>query len=154
VTPGPVRGCRSIDTEREFTVAGDGKRIGAASAATFFSRLIWQRTSQEIARKNTLASMYICAYTPIVVVEWDGRKAETNLRKHGVAFDDAASVLHDDYALTIIDDRVQEMRLVKIGADQRGRILVLVYTVRGATFRLISARRATAKERRLYREGA
>jgi uncharacterized protein len=98
--------------------------------------------------------MYICAYTHSVVVEWDGRKAEANLRKHGVAFDDAATVLFDDYALTIIDDRVEESRLVKVGADQTGRILVLVYTLRGTTFRLISARRATAKERRLYGEGA
>jgi hypothetical protein len=89
-----------------------------------------------------------------VDVEWDGRRAEANRQKHGVAFDDAATVLYDEHALTINDDRAGETRLVKVGADHSGRILVLVYTLRGTTFRLISARRATAKERRLYSEGA
>lgn len=42
--------------------------------------------------ENGLACMYSCTYTDSVVVEWDGRKAEANLRKHGVAFDEAATV--------------------------------------------------------------
>jgi len=89
-----------------------------------------------------------------VDVEWDGRKAETNLRKHGIAFGEAASVLYDEHALTIVDERAGDTRLIKVGANQSGRILVLVYTLRGTRFRLISARRATAKERRMYSEGA
>ena len=82
--------------------------------------------------------------------EWDRRKATTNLRKHGVDFADAATVLHDERALTIRDQRATEDRFVTIGLDAVGRILVVVYTWRGATARLISARKATRSERGHY----
>ncbi|MEM8960343.1 MAG: BrnT family toxin [Acidobacteriota bacterium] len=83
--------------------------------------------------------------------EWDSHKAATNLRKHGVDFADAAFVLEDDLALTIRDWHTgSEERFVTIGQDAQGRLLVVVYTWRGETIRLISARRATSKERRQY----
>ncbi len=82
--------------------------------------------------------------------EWDGQKAESNLKKHGVDFVDAASALHDELAETVPDDSAREERFVTIGMDAFGRLLVVVYTWRGETPRIISAREATARERREY----
>lgn len=84
-------------------------------------------------------------------LEWDQNKASSNLKKHGVDFADAASVLLDDMALTIVDDPVdEEDRFVTLGTDALGRILVVVYTRRADVLRLISARPATIGERRRY----
>jgi len=88
-----------------------------------------------------------------VEFEWDAQKARINLRKHGVDFADAATVLYDDHAITIIDERGGEDRFVSIGLDGLGRALVVVYTWRDGRPRLISARRATARKRRQYDEG-
>jgi hypothetical protein len=86
-----------------------------------------------------------------VEVEWDANKAASNLRNHGVDFADAASVLLDDMALTILDDSVdEEDRFVTLGMDALGRLLVVVYTWREDILRLISARPATTGERRRY----
>lgn len=86
--------------------------------------------------------------------EWDRGKAQSNREKHGVSFPDAVAVLEDEFALTIPDDHAGEERFVTIGEDAFGRVLVVVYTYRGEdTIRLISARPATRRERRLYREG-
>jgi uncharacterized DUF497 family protein len=83
-------------------------------------------------------------------VEWDSRKAAANLKKHGVDFADAATVLHDDQAITIRDDEAGEERYVTIGMDALARILVVAYTWRGDRPRLISARQATPQERQQY----
>jgi len=86
-----------------------------------------------------------------VNLEWDGRKADSNLKKHGVDFADAATVLFDDLAITVKDDSVdEEERYVALGMDALGRCLVVVYTWRGEIVRLISARPATRSERRRY----
>jgi hypothetical protein len=86
-----------------------------------------------------------------VEVEWDANKAASNLKNHGVDFADAASVLLDDMALTILDDSVdEEARFVTLGMDALERLLVVVYTWREDTLRLISARPATTGERRRY----
>lgn len=82
--------------------------------------------------------------------EWDARKAAGNLKKHGVDFTDAATVLYDDLALTIPDERQPEERYVTVGTDARGRILVVVYVWRGEAIRIVSARKATRRERRQY----
>jgi uncharacterized DUF497 family protein len=82
--------------------------------------------------------------------EWDPRKAAENLRKHGVDFADAATVLYDERAITLRDHDEEEERYVTIGMDALGRVLVVVYVWRGDRPRLISARRATAHERRQY----
>lgn len=85
--------------------------------------------------------------------EWDTVKAQANLRKHGIDFADAATVFSDDYALTIPDEEVEhEDRYVTIGMDALGRILVVVYTWRGESIRIISARKAERHERRQYEE--
>ena len=93
--------------------------------------------------------MHDCAYTALVV-EWDAEKAAANLRKHGVDFADAATVLSDDFALTVSDADPEEDRWVTLGVDALGRMLVVVYTWRDGGARLISARKATASERRQY----
>jgi hypothetical protein len=88
-----------------------------------------------------------------VEVEWDQRKTDSNLKKHGVDFADAATVLFDDLAITISDDSVdEEERYVTLGMDALGRCLVVVYTWREEVVRLISARLATESERRRYED--
>jgi uncharacterized DUF497 family protein len=98
----------------------------------------------------SLDSVYICAYNTSVNYQWDREKARANLLKHGVSFADAVSVFSDDAALTIEDDDPDEQRFVTIGIDILGRHLVVVYTWRGQDIRVISARKATAGERRHY----
>lgn len=93
--------------------------------------------------------MHACAY-PATVVEWDRDKAEANRAKHGVDLADAATVMSDNLALTRRDDHTSEERYVTLGMDALGRVLVVVFTWRGETVRLISARRANASERRQY----
>ena len=87
-------------------------------------------------------------------VTWDPQKAETNFRKHKVRFSDAETVLFDPLALTLnYQDVDGEQRFVTVGTDVIGRIIVTVYTYRGDTIRLISARKATATERKQYEKG-
>lgn len=87
-----------------------------------------------------------------MVFEWDRRKAEINLKKHAVDFADAVVVFSDDLAITLQDDSVDEERFVTVGIDALGRVLVVAYTWRGGRIRLISARRATRRERGQYEE--
>lgn len=87
-----------------------------------------------------------------VEVEWDPRKASANFAKHGIHFGDAVSALEDDGAVTILDPFEQEERWVTVGMDAYGRVIVVVYSWRGERLRLISARNATARERRQYEE--
>jgi uncharacterized DUF497 family protein len=83
--------------------------------------------------------------------EWDPKKAAANLRKHGIDFADAVLALEDELALTVREDRSDsEDRYMTLGLDDTSRLLVVVFTWRGDRIRLISARRATSKERRQY----
>jgi uncharacterized DUF497 family protein len=77
--------------------------------------------------------------------QWDRRKTAANLKKHGVDIADAATVLHDEQAITVRDDEGDEERYVTIGMDALGNVLVVVYTWRGERPRLISARKASRK---------
>lgn len=88
-----------------------------------------------------------------MVYQWNREKAAANLRKHGIDFADAVSVFSDDLALTIPDERFDEERFVTIGLDGFGRVLVVVYTLRGDAIRVISARKASRQERQQYEEG-
>jgi uncharacterized protein len=81
---------------------------------------------------------------------WDPRKAAANLKKHGVDFADAVTVLHDEQAITVRDDEADEERYVTIGMDALGNVLVVVYVWRDDRPRLISARPATPQEREQY----
>ena len=86
--------------------------------------------------------------------EWDDRKAKTNLHKHDISFAEAVSVCFDPFSITIDDPdhSADEERFVDIGMSDRGRPLVVVYTERGARIRLISCRKATSDERKLYEQ--
>jgi len=88
--------------------------------------------------------------------EWDDGKAAANFRKHGVTFEQAAYAFRDPFALEWIDvrDVYGEERVILLGMSG-GQILSVVYTERGETIRLISARRATKYEKdNYYRENA
>ena len=86
-----------------------------------------------------------------VSFEFDPKKAAANLRKHGISFAEAEPVLYDPRALTREDiDAVAEQRIVTVGTDALGRILAVCWTERGPAIRLISARLATAHERKCY----
>ncbi len=93
-------------------------------------------------------------YCEIMKVIWDPEKAKINLRKHRIRFADAEPVFFDPMALTREDDDSEgEQRFVSIGLDALNRILVVVYTYRRADIRLISARRATSREKKHYEKG-
>ncbi len=85
-----------------------------------------------------------------MIYEWDPAKAASNHRKHQVDFADAVTAFGDPLAISVPDDRHVEQRFVTIGQDAQGRLLVVAYTWRGPTIRIISARRATSLERRDY----
>ncbi len=84
--------------------------------------------------------------------EWDPNKEKSNFKKHGVKFADAVGVFEDENAITIEDDDAKEDRFITIGMDFLSRILVVVYTFRDIVIRIISARKATARERKMYEE--
>ena len=86
--------------------------------------------------------------------EWDGRKAASNRRKHGVGFDEASTAFGDPLSITIPDPghSEDEDRFVLIGESFRGRLLVVVHVERGDNLRLISARLAKPSERRTYEQ--
>ena len=93
----------------------------------------------------------ICAYIYGMDYQWDPEKARSNFDKHNIDFADAIGVFEDTWALTIKEDTVfDEQRFVTLGVDFFGQILVVVYTYRNDDIRLISARPATRKERRIY----
>ena len=85
--------------------------------------------------------------------EWDAAKADRNARKHGVRFEEAATVFSDPLALIIEDESHPENARI-IGESLAARILLVVFIERDRdVVRLISARRATRHERRRYEEG-
>ncbi len=81
---------------------------------------------------------------------WDSAKAIANRQKHGVDFADVVEVFLDPRALTAADDHPDEERFVTVGMDTLGRVLAVAYTWRGSAIRIISARKATARERAQY----
>ena len=90
-----------------------------------------------------------------MIFEWDPDKAALNRKKHSVDFADAVGVFEDDLAMTIEDDQAEgERRFITIGMDFTLKILVVVYACRVAdVIRIISARKATKKERLTYEKG-
>jgi uncharacterized DUF497 family protein len=84
-------------------------------------------------------------------ITFDPNKAAINYRKHGIRLSDAETVFFDPMALTREDSTAEgEQRFVSMGIDATGRVLVVVFTYRGGEIRLISARTATARERKCY----
>jgi hypothetical protein len=89
-----------------------------------------------------------------MVYEWDAGKAAANLRKHRVAFDEAATLFLDPLAMTYPDpDHSEgEFRFITIGESARGRVILVAHLDRGDRIRIMSARRATRREAYEYKE--
>ena len=90
-----------------------------------------------------------------MIYEWDPSKAKTNLREHGVSFEEAATVFLDSLAITFPapDHSEEENREITIGLTMKHRVVFVSHCPRGDRIRIISARRATRKERKQYEEG-
>ena len=88
-------------------------------------------------------------------IEWAPKKAKLNLKKHGVAFEEAATALSDSMAVTGADPDHSnyEERYITFGVSARNRLLVVSHTEEEETIRIISARKASKGERELYEEG-
>jgi len=86
--------------------------------------------------------------------EWDNAKAEANVRKHGVSFDEAGSAFLDQLALSgpDPDHSVGEHRYITFGMSSLGRLLAVSHSHRPGVIRIISARRVTRAERKIYEE--
>lgn len=86
--------------------------------------------------------------------EWDRRKAAKNEAKHKVSFSEAVAVFQDSLSMTYpdIDHSEDEDRFLIIGATKSGKVLVVFHVFRENTIRIISARKATAKERAFYEQ--
>jgi len=86
--------------------------------------------------------------------EWDSAKAVENLTKHGVSFQEAATVFRDPLSATgaYPDHSIGEERFITFGVSTSGRLLVVAHTEDGDTIRIITARPVTAAERKIYEE--
>ena len=95
-------------------------------------------------------TMYVC----MVNFSWDQAKAQSNLKKHGVSFEEARSVFYDEFAVQFYDDESSdEDRFILLGLSNLSRVLVVVHCERGADgdeVRIISARKATKREHQHY----
>ena len=92
--------------------------------------------------------------------EWDNNKASKNLSKHGVSFSEAQSVFDDPLYIDFYDpdhsdreERYLEERYLIVGESKQGRLLIISYTERVNSIRIISAREVTKSERQMYEEG-
>ncbi len=86
---------------------------------------------------------------------WDQKKARSNLRKHGVSFEEAATALHDVLSVTGYDPEhsTDEDRFITFGKSNKNRLLVVSHTEEQDIIRIISCRLATVSERKVYEEG-
>ncbi|MDQ3632979.1 MAG: BrnT family toxin [Acidobacteriota bacterium] len=87
--------------------------------------------------------------------EWDKEKAESNLKKHGISFDEAVSAFDDLFNVDLFDPKhsEDENRFILVGQSENERILIVSYAERGDKIRIINARKVTSKERKDYENG-
>ena len=87
--------------------------------------------------------------------EWDPAQAAASLLKHGVGFDEATTVFGDTLSVSgrDLEHSAEEARFVTLGLSSHGRVLVVCHTDRGSVIRIITARTATRREKRIYEEG-
>lgn len=95
----------------------------------------------------------------MLIFEWDENKAHSNLRKHKISFDEAETIFDDPFVVTFADDfhSSEEERLISIGRSNVNRVLLVVHTeqpenAKEILVRIISCRKATALERKIYEE--
>jgi uncharacterized DUF497 family protein len=88
-------------------------------------------------------------------IEWDPKKARVNLRKHRVSFEEAATAMSDPMSATGTDPdhSITEDRYITFGISEGGRLLVVAHTEEDETIRIIGARLASKKERKIYEDG-
>ena len=90
----------------------------------------------------------------MIEFEWSPRKARANLKKHGVSFEEAQTVFYDDFARQFYDEdhSAEEDRFIMLGKSNQSRIVIVCHCERalGNIIRIISARKATANERKYY----
>ena len=90
----------------------------------------------------------------MISFSWNPAKARSNLKKHGVSFEEAKSVFYDELAIQFIDqESAPEERFLLLGTSNESRILIVVHCERGEDgeeLRIISARKATTRERQHY----
>lgn len=84
--------------------------------------------------------------------EWADSKAKTNLEKHGIGFDEGVTVFNDPLIATMpdVNHSKTEQRFISIGMSVKGNVLVVIYTDRDERIRLISCRKATKSEVKIY----
>lgn len=91
----------------------------------------------------------------MIKFEWDTAKAETNLKKHNVSFEEAQTVFYDEFAIQFFDDEHShsEQRFLLLGFSQNARLLLVCHCEReqGSVIRIISARKATKNESKFYK---
>jgi len=89
------------------------------------------------------------------IFEWDEEKDKKNLRKHKINFEEAKTVFNDPLLLTFPDREYpgNEERFINIGSSVKERILIVIHAERGSNIRIISCRKATKTERKVYEEG-
>ena len=87
--------------------------------------------------------------------DWDSDKAVENIAKHGVTFEEAASIFSDPLAITFPDPdhSMGEERVLTFGISNQERLLAVISTERSDTLRIISARTTTRRERGIYEQG-
>ncbi len=87
--------------------------------------------------------------------EWDPKKATANGKKHGVTFQEAATIFGDPLAITFDDPdhSLSENRYITFGLSLQKRLIVVSHTERGDRTRIINARLMSREERRIYEEG-
>lgn len=84
--------------------------------------------------------------------EWDEKKEQENQRKHGISFEEAKTVFNDPLSITIADSEhsIDESRFIDIGLSEKLRLLIVVYTESNTKIRIISSRKATLNEEKIY----
>ncbi len=89
-----------------------------------------------------------------MLFEWDPKKAQQNFLKHSVTFEEARTAFRDEMSITISDPlhSEDEERFILLGYSEKNRLIVVVHTERQNQIRIISARRASKKERKQYEE--
>ena len=87
-----------------------------------------------------------------LIFAWDEDKSKENERRHGVSFEESKTIFNDPLSITIYDPdhSIDEDRFIELGLSKTGRFLIVCYTERGTTIRIISSRAATRRERRAY----
>ena len=129
-----VDGAKSITSATSGTISGHYKKRGS--------------------QHEQIETRSLTVYNRMTKFEWDLGKAKLNIRNHRVSFEEAETAILDELSKTILDPdhSFAENRFITFGVSARRRLLVVCYTHRAESIRIISARTATKREREFYEE--